>query len=418
VSKWIAALAAAGVLVACNGNQVPNPDPNATSRVLHKASVTPAPVATANCSAVPCLVNVAGGDTVYINPPTVVLTTPTPGPTATPTPVPTIRPTPVPTPTSTPTATPVPTSPPGNVWVYHGCQVFTSGDYFNADFSNAAVDQNSAHIIAGLPALTSSNFPGARYFQVNLASSSTSQVPFGWTHSYGYLYDILIDAGSTSNGTGGGTSPATVPWQSSFFMSPLNDHHAVVLDASACVEYDYYGSSFSGGTFFANGGHVWNLNEAISAQYAPAHHSDGADAADLPYMALMLTGEDATQPGPIQHAIGFYFPTGNGIDASDWVRPADSPTAVGSCSSAPCLAYGDHIRLHASYPCPTSPQANKICVALKTHGAYYYDQAGEFGFLFAAATDGSFPWNGADVGTLVGHVRITDFDVLQRGQLL
>ncbi|MEO6835122.1 MAG: hypothetical protein ABI231_04350 [Candidatus Tumulicola sp.] len=271
------------------------------------------------------------------------------------------------------------------------------GDFFNQDISNAAMDPNSAAVISHLPNLTAGNFPGQRYFQVNL-SNNTESVPLNFLHSGGYFPGMI-----------------SVPWKSSFWISPLNDGHAVSLNTDTCQEYDFYQASFDGSTLTAHGGREWNLNQPISAQYAQQQHSWGADAADLPYADLMLVGEDAFGPGPIQHAIGFYFPTGQGIEALHYYRPADSYTLVGGCSAEPCMGYGDRFRLKVSYVCPGTFQGDRICAALKSYGMFYYDQAGSFGLLFGASTDGSFPWNGGQVDALLNNLHMSDFDMLTRG---
>jgi hypothetical protein len=92
---------------------------------------------------------------------------------------------------------------------------------------------------------------------------------------------------------------------------------------------------------------------------------------------------------------------------------------VGVCAARPCLAYGDRLRLKASYVCPSSPQANRICQALKTHGMFYYDQANSFGFLFGASANGTYPWSASDVDRLLDNLKIDrDFELLKRPALL
>lgn len=307
--------------------------------------------------------------------------------------------TPTPPPANTPSPDPTVL---GAAAMYHGCQVFPSGDYFNADVSTAAVDPASAGLFSHLPNLTAGNFPSIRYFQVNLATASTPVVALDFKHIGGYFPGIT-----------------SVPWSAGFYISPLGDGHAVVVNTSNCMEYDYYQTSFSHGDLAAVGGRRWDLKQPMSAQFAPAWHTWGAVASDLPYMDLMLTGEDATGPSPIAHAIGFYFPTRQGVSPFGYFRPADAGTVMGVCAARPCLAYGDHLRLKASYVCPPSSQANRICKALKTYGMFYYDQANSFGFLFGASANGTYPWSGSDVDRLLDNLQIDrDFELLKRPALL
>jgi hypothetical protein len=118
------------------------------------------------------------------------------------------------------------------------------------------------------------------------------------------------------------------------------------------------------------------------------------------------------QAGVINHALNF-SPTKDSISQWSFVAPASDTGALPYNGTGPSqLLYGSHLRLHASYACPLTPQAEAICVALKTYGMYLADTgSGQNALYGIEAQSGSSNWNAADLGAL-GNIHITDFDVL------
>lgn len=293
-----------------------------------------------------------------------------------------------------------------SVQAYKGCQIFASTDLINSDISTAAIDTNSSAIISNLGSVAIS--PGDGFLNgkaVEQYNPAPNPTPTPYT----------VQTKSSWNPPIYGTT--TMPWQSSYFIEPLNDGHGFVLTTNTCKDYEAYQLSFNGTTLSAYSGHYWDLTQPMANQYATPEHSGSSNAADLPYIAMSLYGDrDAT--GPINHVIGFRFPTTN-TAAWGYVRPADSSTGVGcTLCYATHMIYGERLRLHSSFTLPcitgnTCPQTAAIVAAAKQYGFIYYDQAQSFGLSFFDSTDGTNPWNSTDLSNLSG-VHISDFDVISR----
>lgn len=291
----------------------------------------------------------------------------------------------------------------GNVATYKGCNVFTAGDYYNKDISTATVDANSSTIISGLTGNWTQAFQGA---------SGTKEVE-----------QVNVDPNTATLFTvatvSGGHNPplyneTQMPWATGYFIEPLGDKHAMVLNTTTCKMYETYGTVFNGTTLSAYSGRSWDYTTAL------VQGSDGWNgpmASGLPFAAGMLKGEEAS--ATINHALNFAGPYGAGVSQWGYLAPASASTASacsGNCTHP--LHQGDHLRLKASYTCPTGAQAARVCAALKTYGMFYADQAGQPTLYFANSTDGTDPWLTSDVNTLTNNLHMTDFEVLTEGTLI
>lgn len=308
----------------------------------------------------------------------------------------------------TPTPSPSPTPTPGPTQAYQGCQIFASTDLINQNQASTATDANSSAIISNLGSVafdpTSGFGSGKASEQYNLATNATQTY--------------------TVTPTGSWNPPiygsSTMPWATGDFISSLRDHHGMVLNTSVCKAYEGYEVTFNGTSLTASGGHMWDLTQPMANQYATPEHSGGANAADLPYIAMALFSDRDAGGTSINHAIGFIFPT-TGTAAWGYVRPSDSSTGVG-CTTAGCSAthmiYGERLRLHSSFTLScitgnTCPQTAAIVQAAKTYGIIYYDQGSAFGFDFFNSPGGVNSWNSTDLSNLSG-MHISDFDVMSR----
>ncbi|HEV3154843.1 MAG TPA: hypothetical protein VGZ02_13635, partial [Candidatus Baltobacteraceae bacterium] len=234
------------VLAACgggSGGMVPGASVNGVpSRVVPTATPpnpnSPGTTPTPGATATPNSPGVT--PTPYRTPEPTPRWSPTPRPSSTP------RITPTPQPTGTPhsTPTPQPTSTPssGNVARYDGCPVFTAGDYYNADVTNAAVDPNSANYInsAIQAGDTDSFYASTGYEKVNNANSGTSLLTVKQKVSYHQF-------------------PVPYPWQSGYYIERLSDAHGMVVQTQDCHLYESYSTSYSGGVLAAYSGANWDL---------------------------------------------------------------------------------------------------------------------------------------------------------------
>lgn len=292
----------------------------------------------------------------------------------------------------------MPTPTPGGVATYQGCTVFPAGDYYNAVVSGASVDANSAAMIAGTAQIDTYGFYLSTGIEkVNLANGGTGRHAVNALESY--------------HQNEWNANPQW-PWASGYFIEPLSDAHALVLDTSSCRVYETSGTTWSGSTLSADTGWSWDLTRPfVMLNNVLGVSAPSSMASGLSMFAGAVKAEEL-QAGVINHALNF-APTRNSIAQWTFVAPASDTGALpytGTGSSQ--LLYGAHLRLHAAYACPASPQAKAICVALKTYGMYLADTtSGQNALYGIEAQSGSSGWNGGDLSAL-GNIHITDFDVL------
>ncbi|HET7812946.1 MAG TPA: LamG domain-containing protein [Candidatus Baltobacteraceae bacterium] len=319
---------------------------------------------------------------------------PTSAPTAAPTtaPAPTSKPTANPTaaPTSAPTAAPIVST--GNVAMYQGCPVFTAGDYYNAPISASALDPNSANYINSTVAAgdTGTFYASTGYEKVNVATNSTPMLTVSQKVSYH-------------------TFPVQYPWQSGFYIEPLSDAHAMIVQTGTCHLYESYNTSFSGSTLSAYSGANWDMTKGFVPMTAG---SPSAMASGLSIFAGMVKWEDY-QSGAIRHALNFAAPAGS-VAQWKFVRPAsDTDGLAFKGTSSYQLPYGAHLRLKASFSTAGwGPEATMVANALKTYGMYLADTGSSSNALyFANSSSGTNPWSSSDLSSL-GKLHISDFDVV------
>jgi hypothetical protein len=311
-------------------------------------------------------------------------------PKATATPVTSATPTPAPVVTPVPTAAPIAST--GNVAHYQGCPVFTAGDYYNAPISSASLDPNSANYITSQYSAgnTYGFYASTGYEKVNQANNSTPLLTVKQKVSYH-------------------TFPVPYPWQSGYYIEPLNDAHAMVVQTQSCHLYEAYSTSYSSGVLSAYSGANWDMTKG----FVPLPGgSPSAMASGLSIFAGMVKWEDY-QSGAIDHALNWAAPAGT-VAAWKYVRPAsDTDGLAFKGTSAYQLPYGAHLRLKASFSTAgMGPEATMVINAMKTYGIYLADTGSSSNALyFADDANGTNPWNSSDLSAL-SKIHITDFDVV------
>ncbi len=299
---------------------------------------------------------------------------------------------PAPMPTSAPAA------PSGGVATYHGCPVFTAGDWYNNDVSHAPAASNSASQISA----TNSHSRGNHFVfsvgieRLNLATNSTP------THAVG----IPPGAGNYHHASEFAGVPW--PWQNGYYIEGTvqsgggggSDNHALTLNTDTCTLYETYWTYWSGSTFGAYSGGHWNLSQPFVG-FKPS-----AMASGLSLFAGAIKWEYDLANGSINHALNFYVPQnaqGTGISL-----PAVSSGSSGTSG----IDYGAHLRLHANFPETGNSQMIAVIRALKKYGMFLADTSGpssQSGFYTITPLDGN---NGHY--SLGGDAAFTlsDFDVI------
>lgn len=344
-----------------------------------------------------------------------------------PTPTPTNAPTSAPTPTNAPTASPTPAPVASNVPYYHGCPVFTAGDWYNASVVNAPVDPSSASRIATWQSKASAQGGGggayymgpttSGHFQVNLATNSTP--------SY--------HPASTSWRSASVEFPAAVPWQSSYWIQAGNysparsDQHGIVLNTDTCVETEMYETYWTGSGLQAYSAWEYNLNKPMQLLTSGTGlQGYGDNGAGMPIFAGSFKDEELAA-GVINHAINIVPPVCS-LDNNGYVSPAGQSPQSSWCSphgySMPAngtsVPYGAHLRLHANFRLTcTCPQTHMVVKALQTYGAYITDTGSpdaplQIEYMARPAGTGANVASNADLGYL-DQIHPSDFDLLAGG---
>jgi len=270
--------------------------------------------------------------------------------------------------------------------------VFTAGDYYNAQVTTASIDPNSANYISAVTNAgdTSGFYASTGYEKVNLANNSTPLLTVQQQVSYH-------------------TFPVPYPWQSGYYIEPLSDKHAMVVQTQSCHLYEAYSTTYSSVTLSAYSGANWDMTKA----FVPLPGgSPSAMASGLSMFAGMVKWEDY-QSGSIRHALN-WAAIAHTVAAWKYVRPASDTDGLSfNGTSSYQLPYGAHLRLKSSFSTAgMGPQATMVINAMKTYGIYLADTGSSGNALyFADAADGSNPWNSADLSAL-SNVHVSDFDVV------
>jgi hypothetical protein len=296
-------------------------------------------------------------------------------------------------PASNPSASSAPSnvSNAANIATYAGCNIFTAGDYYNAPVTNAGIDPNSASYISSMQAAgnTGGFYASTGVEEINQATSSTPLVTVQPQVSYHSF-------------------TAQYPWASGFFIEPLSDSHAMIVQTQSCHLYESYGTAYSGGVLSAFSGANWSLTSGF-VPLAPGTPS--AMASGLSIFAGMVKWEDY-ESGSINHALN-WAPPAHTVAQWLFVKPASDTDQLAFTGSGLQLPYGAHLRLKASFSTAGwGPESTAVANAMKTYGVYLSDTGSSDNALyFADASNGTNPWSSSDLSKL-GGITIADFDVL------
>jgi hypothetical protein len=277
------------------------------------------------------------------------------------------------------------------------CPAFENGAYTQV-VTNAPVDPNSADYIRSvIQAGDRSGFLASTGVeQVNLANDATPLRTVKPSVAYHKF-------------------PKPYPWSKDFFIEPLGDGHAMVVQTQSCHLFESYGTEFQPPTLSAFSGANWDLKKRF-VPLAPGMPS--AMASGLSLYAGIVRWEDY-QAGSIDHALNWDGIRGT-LAQYNFVRPAsDTDRIPFQGKSSFVMPYGAHLRLKASFSTQGwGPQATMVANAMKTYGVYLADTgSGKNALYFANAPDGSNPWNSIDLLSL-SAITLRDFDVLTLGKVL
>jgi hypothetical protein len=261
---------------------------------------------------------------------------------------------------------------------------FPANDPFTAAVTTAAVDPNSAAYIASLQqAGDIANFYASTGVeQVNIATSTTPLLTVKPKVSYHSF-------------------PVPYPWQAGFFIEPLSDAHAMVLNPQ-CHLFESYNTTYGAGVLSAYSGADWDTSENFKA-LAPGNPS--AMASGLSLYAGMVQYGDYTR--------GFMHPLNIAVVAGTacqykFVWPASDTDQLAFKGTGICLPYGARLRLKASFSTAGwGPQAAFVAATMKSYGVYVADTGSSENAVYFD----SGPWTSSDLASL-GQLHLSDFELL------
>ena len=181
-----------------------------------------------------------------------------------------------------------------------------------------------------------------------------------------------------------------------------SDHHALLLDKTACRLYELGGLERSGGRWHAWAGATWSLR---SNRLRPAGWTS-ADAAGLPIFPGLARWDEAKR-GLIDHALRFTAAR----TRRAYVWPARHYASSSTDASLPPM--GLRVRLKASFDVRPFPrQARIVLVALKRYGMILADNGSNW-YISGAPSPG---WSNDQLHTLA-RIHGSDFEVVDASSL-
>jgi hypothetical protein len=181
-----------------------------------------------------------------------------------------------------------------------------------------------------------------------------------------------------------------------------SDHHALLLDHSACRLYELFALERRGGRWTAGSGATWNLR---SKRLRPAGWTS-ADAAGLPILPL-LARYDEVRRGRIDHALRVTVRRSRRA----YVYPARHFASDDSDPALPRM--GERLRLKANVDIASFPrQARVVLRALREYGLIVADNGSDW-YVSGAPAAG---WDNDQLHAL-GRITGRDFEVVDASSL-
>ncbi|HWF72161.1 MAG TPA: hypothetical protein VG186_02380 [Solirubrobacteraceae bacterium] len=239
-----------------------------------------------------------------------------------------------------------------------GCEIFPPDNPWNQRVDHLPVAANSAALIASIGA----GSPVHPDFGSGLYNGEPIGIPFAVVSKRTPRVPVSFDYASESDGHRY-PLPPHVPIEGGAQSS--GDRHVIVVDRSACRDYELYAAyPLDGGKrWHAGSGAIFNLR---SDHLRPAGWTS-ADAAGLPILPGLARYDEVAR-GVIDHALRFTAP----CTAKAYVYPARHEAST--CSGASLPPMGLRVRLRASVDISHLPyQARVVAQALKSYGMILAD---------------------------------------------
>ena len=271
------------------------------------------------------------------------------------------------------------------------CPVFPKANPWNQRVDRLPVAQNSAAIIASIGTGTGLHAD----YGSGLWHGSRIGIPFDVVGRKTPRSRVGFEYSDESDHVG-------YPIPKRVHIEGGSDHHALLLDRSACRLYELGGLERRGGRWHAWAGATWSLR---SNRLRPAGWTS-ADAAGLPILPG-LARYDEVRRGVIDHALRFTVAR----TRRAYLYPARHYAS--SLTDADLPPMGLRVRLKASFDVSPFPrQARIVLAALKRYGMLVADNGSNW-YISGAPSPG---WSNDQLHTL-GRVRGSDFEVVDTSSL-
>jgi hypothetical protein len=271
------------------------------------------------------------------------------------------------------------------------CPVFPASNPWNKRVDQLPVAQNTTAIIGSIGAGTGLHAD----FGSGLWEGSPIGIPFDVVSRSTPRARVTFEYDDESDHVG-------YPIPKGVHVEGGSDHHALLLDKSACRLYELGGLERRQGRWHAWAGATWSLR---SNRVRPAGWTS-ADAAGLPIFPG-LARYDEVHRGVIDHALRFTVQR----TRRAYVYPARHYASNLTSSNLPPM--GLRVRLKASFDVRSFPrQARIVLVALKRYGMIVADNGSDW-YITGAPNRG---WSNDQLHTLA-RVKGSDFEVVETRSL-
>ena len=284
---------------------------------------------------------------------------------------------------------------------------FPPGATWSADVSRAALDRESAAVIAYLDRVGWGTGRMQIDFSIEVleASTDTPLLAFQPTEDH-FLPDCDLDPVPVPQG-------GALEGESGYECRGDGDCHLIVVDRARQKLFEMWRADMQGGRFRGGCLAVWNLGRV----YPPSGRGEqctSADAAGYP-IAPLLFSADEVAAGAIDHAIRFILPNAR-IRKGEYVHPATHGTrATSGPPDAP--PYGSRLRLRADYSLDRlqSGAARVVARAMQKYGMLLAD-GGNIALTARSDRSTKAQWAGLLGPRDLDVLRPADFEMVDGGE--
>ena len=271
------------------------------------------------------------------------------------------------------------------------CPIFPANNPWNERADKLPVAANSAQMIASIGVDTGLH-PD---FGSGLYDGQRIGIPFDIVSKSTPRAHLSFDYADESDKVG-------YPIPTNVHIEGGSDHHAILIDKSACRLYELFALRRTGSGWTAGSGATWNLR---SNHVRPAGWTS-ADAAGLPIFPGLARYDEVAR-GVIDHALRFTVAR----TRRAFVYPARHYASSSDDPSLPPM--GLRVRLKASVDISGFPRQTRIVLqALKTYGMILADNGSNW--YISGAPDPR--WSNDALHT-IGRITGSDFEVVDTTSL-